>query len=68
MAAHSSILAWKIPIYRGAWQAMVHEVTKSPTGLSDEAQHRGKDHVLISSSSSSHIKYFHTKKEAFLKT
>ena len=39
MAAHSSILAWKIPIYRGAWQAMVHEVTKSPTGLSDEAQH-----------------------------
>ena len=28
-AAHSSILAWRIPIYRGAWQAMVHEVTES---------------------------------------
>ena len=29
MAAHSSILAWRIPIYRGTWQVMVHEVTES---------------------------------------
>ena len=26
-----SILAWKNPIDRGAWQAIVHGVTKSPT-------------------------------------
>ena len=29
MATHSSILAWTIPIGRGAWQATVHRVTKS---------------------------------------
>ena len=31
MATHSSILAWRIPMDRGAWQAMVHEVAKSQT-------------------------------------
>ena len=30
-ATHSSILAWRIPIDRGAWQATVHGVTKSQT-------------------------------------
>ena len=39
MATHSSILAWKIPMDRGAWQATVHGVTKSQTQLSDSAQH-----------------------------
>ena len=29
MATHSSILAWRIPTDRGAWQATVHGVTKS---------------------------------------
>ena len=29
MATYSGILAWRIPIDRGAWQATVHEVTKS---------------------------------------
>ena len=29
MATHSSILAWKITVDRGAWQATVHGVTKS---------------------------------------
>ena len=29
MAAHSSILAWRIPRDRGAWQATVHRVTES---------------------------------------
>ena len=29
MATHSSILAWRIPLDRGAWQAMVHGVAKS---------------------------------------
>ena len=31
MANHSSILAWRIPIERGAWQATVHGITKSRT-------------------------------------
>ena len=29
MATHSSILAWTIPIDRGAWWATVHRVTKN---------------------------------------
>ena len=29
MATHSSILAWKNSIDRGAWWATVHEVTES---------------------------------------
>ena len=35
MATHSSILAWRIPMERGAWQATVHGVTKSQMQLSD---------------------------------
>ena len=35
MATHSSILAWRIPMDRGAWQATVHGVTNSRTWLSD---------------------------------
>ena len=35
MATHSSILAWIIPMDRGAWRATVHEATKSWTRLSD---------------------------------
>ena len=31
MATHSSILAWRIPMDRGAWRATVHRVTKSQT-------------------------------------
>ena len=31
MATHSSILAWRIPIDRGAWQATVHGIRKSQT-------------------------------------
>ena len=27
-AAHSSILAWRIPMDRGSWGAIVHAVTK----------------------------------------
>ena len=33
VAAHSSILAWRIPVDRGAWRAMVHGITKSWTQL-----------------------------------
>ena len=39
MATHSSILAWRIPMDRGAWRATVYVVAKSWTGLSDEAEH-----------------------------
>ena len=35
MATQSSILAWRIPMDRGAWWATVHGVTKSWTRLSD---------------------------------
>ena len=31
MATHSSILAWRIPWTREAWQATVHGVTKTRT-------------------------------------
>ena len=31
MATHSSILAWGIPMDRGAWWATVHRVAKSQT-------------------------------------
>ena len=31
VATHSSILAWRIPIDRGAWWVTVHRVTKSQT-------------------------------------
>ena len=35
MVTHSSIRAWRIPMDRGAWQAIVHGVAKSWTPLSD---------------------------------
>ena len=31
MVTHSSVLAWRIPMDRGAWQAAVHGVAKSQT-------------------------------------
>ena len=35
MATHSSILAWRIPVDRGAWRATVHGGAKSRTRLSN---------------------------------
>ena len=35
MVTHSSILAWRIPVERGAWWATVHGVRKSRTQLSN---------------------------------
>ena len=35
IATHSSILAWKNPMDRGAWQSIVHGVAKSQTKLGD---------------------------------
>ena len=37
MATHSSIVAWKTPMDRGAWVATVHGVTNSRTRLSMRA-------------------------------
>ena len=35
MATHSSILAGRIPMVRGAWHAAVHGFAKSQTQMSD---------------------------------
>ena len=35
MATHSSILAWRIPMDRGAWQATFHEAAKIQIQLSN---------------------------------
>ena len=35
MAAHSSTLAWRIPMDREAWQVTVHRVTKGWTRQSN---------------------------------
>ena len=29
MAIHSNILAWRVPMDRGAWKAIVHVIAKS---------------------------------------
>ena len=39
MATHSSILAWRIPTDRGAWQANVHEFAQSWTWLKRLSKH-----------------------------
>ena len=39
MATHSSILAWRIPMARGAWRAAVHRVAKSRTQLKRPSMH-----------------------------
>ena len=39
MATHSSILAWRIPMDRGPWQAAVHRVAKSQTPLKQLSMH-----------------------------
>ena len=33
MATYFSILAWRVPMDRGAWRTTVHRVTKSQTRL-----------------------------------
>ena len=43
MATHSSILAWRIPMDRGAWWATIHGTAKSRTRLSNEARDSRKE-------------------------
>ena len=46
MATHSSVLAWKIPMDRGAWRATVQRVANSRTRLSTHMGYlRIKDHA-----------------------
>ena len=40
IATHSSILAWRTPTDRGAWQATIHGVIKSWTQLTASEQAR----------------------------
>ena len=51
MATHSSILAWRIPMDRGAWRATVRGVAKCWTQLSNEAKQSTVDNVNQNSSS-----------------
>ena len=39
MGTHSSTLAWRIPMDRGAWQSTVHRVAKSRTRLEQLSTH-----------------------------
>ena len=41
VATHSSTLAWRIPMDRGAWQATVYGVTKSQSRLKQISTHAG---------------------------
>ena len=48
METYSGILAWRIPMDRGAWQATVHRVAKSQTRLSNlELQRTACDPVIV---------------------
>ena len=49
MATHFRILAWRIPMDRGAWWATVHGVAESWTRLSEE--------ILISIPVQSHLDF-----------
>ena len=51
MATHSSILAWRIPMDRGARWAIVHGVTKSQTQLSNEAQYTDLSYLFFQGAS-----------------
>ena len=39
MATHSSVLAWRIPMDRGAWRATVHRVAESD--MTEQPKHTG---------------------------
>ena len=47
MAIPSSILAWEIPMDRGAWQATVYRVAKSWTELKRLSMYACTSHIII---------------------
>jgi len=49
MATHSSILAWRIIMGRGAWRATVHRVSKSRTRLKQLSTHAQALELRLSS-------------------
>ena len=49
MATHSSILAWRIPVDRGAWWATVHGVTESDRTERLSTAHAGSRKVMFMS-------------------
>ena len=54
MATHSSILAWRIPMDRGAWRAADHGLTQSRTRLSDGAHTSSRVHSEAGSTGGAH--------------
>ena len=47
MGTHSNILAWRIPMDRGAWWATVYGVTNGQTRLNNYAQHKHFHLILM---------------------
>ena len=47
MATHSSILAWKNPMDRGASQAIVHRVTKNQAQLKQLSKQKGMKKLKV---------------------
>ena len=57
IAAHSSNLAWRILMDRGAWWATVCGVTKSQTQPSNKAQHTDVSHIPAAPATCSLLRY-----------
>ena len=71
MAIHSSILAWRNPLDRGAWGATVHRVTKTWTGLkqlSTHAQVKNNVNICLTLSIKTHIGWNLSMKSDFPRT
>ena len=47
MAAHSNILAWRIPKDRGVWWATVHRVAKNQTRLQQPSTHSTETFLFV---------------------
>ena len=56
MATHSSIIAWRIPMDRGASRAAVHGVTKSQTWLNTHT------HIVPHTNTHTHTAFLHLRK------
>ena len=64
MATHSSILAWRIPMDRGAWQATVHDIARVRHNLATKpppAEERPKATNIKSSPTNNLARSFYIK-------